>query len=86
MSQHRLDLAWTRTWEDRSHDFSARDGELLVGRVYRMMGGPADRKWRWSMFAIVRNRHGTAGGVVDDRDEACMTVEDAYRWLSQRIG
>ena len=49
------------------------------------MGGPADKDWRWSMFAHVGNQHGTAGGVADDRDTACRLVEDAYRALRQRI-
>jgi hypothetical protein len=81
----RFELQWSRTWTDRSHDFSAYDGELLVGRVYRILGGPADRQWRWSLMALVGNRRATDSGVADDRDSACMAMERAYRLFRQSI-
>jgi hypothetical protein len=82
----RFELQWARTSSDRSHDFSAYDGELLVGRVYRLTAGPDDRKWSWSMTArIDGTRVGTETSVADDRDAACLAVERAYRRFGQRI-
>ena len=70
---------WQCTWPDRSHDFSAKDGDLPIGRVYRMTGGPGDKKWRWTMTAALGNRLGADGGVADNRKEACRLVEQSYR-------
>ena len=71
----RFDLLWTRTWPDQHFDFSARDGDLLVGRIYRMMGGPADRKGQWHLIAHIGDRPGTAS-VEDKRDEAASALDE----------
>jgi hypothetical protein len=63
MTERRFAYTWFRTWEDRPYDFSAKDGDLRIGRVYRMTGGPADAKWRWAMTAQIGNRLGSSSGV-----------------------
>jgi hypothetical protein len=30
---------FTYTWPDKPHDFVAKDGELRIGRAYRLTGG-----------------------------------------------
>jgi hypothetical protein len=40
MSERRFTYTWSRTWNDHPHAFSAMDGELLIGRIYRLTGGP----------------------------------------------
>jgi len=82
----RFELQWRRTWEDSSHDFSARDGDLLVGRTYRHTGGPTGGKWFWSMIAKIGNRVGTDSGTAEERDEACLAVERSYRRFRQQVG
>jgi hypothetical protein len=83
MPERRFALTWSRTWPDRPHDFSAKDGEIPIGRVYRLTGGPADRSWRWTMTAYLDDgRQGSASGVVASRDEACKAVEEAYRRMA----
>ena len=77
-------LTWTRTRPDRQFDFSAADGELRVGRVYRMMDGPADRYWQWHMYAHVGNRRETESGVAAKRAEAVRLVEERYREFRDR--
>jgi hypothetical protein len=79
MPEHCFAYTWRRTRPDRSHDFSAKDGELRIGRVYRLTGGLNDGKWRWTMTSALGNRLGTDGGVVDNNDEACRAVEESYR-------
>ena len=69
---------WRRTWPDCPHDFSASDGDLPIGRVFRIEGGPVDGKWRWTMTASLGNRLGNSGGTADSRDHACHAVETAY--------
>jgi hypothetical protein len=55
MPERRFKYDWSRTWDDHPYALSAGDGELLIGRVYRMTGGPADNKWRWTMRAQLGN-------------------------------
>jgi hypothetical protein len=85
-AMRRFELQWSRSWPDRSHDFSAFDRELLVGRIHRLTGGPAGDRWSWSMLALVGNRQATETGIADDRDAACLQVERNYRVFRQRIG
>jgi len=85
MTERRFTLRWKRTWEDTSHDFAAYDGDLHVGRVYRLMGGPSDSRWRWAMYVILGNRIGNSTGMVEDRDTACKLVETAYWSLRETI-
>jgi hypothetical protein len=82
----RLELTWSRTWPDRSHDFTANDGPILVGRVYRALGGPEGGHWKWAMTAMIGNNTGTTSGVAADQDDACLKVERNYRLFRQRIG
>jgi hypothetical protein len=85
MPERRFRYVWFHTWADRAHDFSASDGETRIGRVYRMTGGPADSKWRWTMVARLGNRLGNSSGVADSRDEACRAVEAAWEAFKARM-
>ena len=40
MRQRRFRYDWSGTWDDRPYDFIARDGDLRIGRVFRIEGGP----------------------------------------------
>jgi len=42
------------------------------------MGGPSDKRWRWAMHVILRNRVGNSSGIVEVRDIACRLAETAY--------
>src|SRR5262245_22603288 len=50
----RFRYTWTRTWPDRHHDFSAKEGEMAIGRVYRLAG--VCERWKWAMTASIGNR------------------------------
>jgi hypothetical protein len=85
--ERRFMFTWTRTQDNQPHDFSAFDGDLRIGRVYRILGEPSGRRWRWTMTAKIGNRVGTGGNLVDGRDEACRQVEQSYRdfreWIAK---
>ena len=84
MTQRRFELRWARTWSDRSHDFSAFEGELLVGTVidreYDSDFPDPNNCW------LTGNRQAIETGIADDRDAACLQVERNYRVFRQRIG
>ena len=66
----------------RPHDFAARDGSELVGRVFRHRTGPVDGTWRWTMTAIGegidRSRAPLCSGYAESKDDAVMLVEETY--------
>ena len=76
MPERRFADTWRCTWPDSSHDFSASDGELRIGRIFHIEGGPGDGRWKWAMTASRGNWLGCVSGVADTRDEACRLVED----------
>jgi hypothetical protein len=82
----RLELTWSRTWPERSYDFTANDGPILVGRVYRALSSSEGGRWNWMMTAMIGDNTGTTSGSADDRDDACQKVERNYRMFRQRIG
>ena len=84
MTAHRFKFAWSRTSPDRPYDFVAADGDLRVGRVYKLAG--VDECWKWAMNAWIGNRLGTASGIVGSRDEACEAVEREYEAMKAAIG
>lgn len=75
----RFAYTWRRTWPSQPHDFSASDGELRIGRNFRIEGGPGDGRWKWTMTATLGNRAGSSSGMADNRDEACQLVEEHYK-------
>ena len=60
MTERRFAYTWSRTWEDRPYDYSARDAGLRIGRVFRIEGGPGDGRWRWALTARLGNRPAAA--------------------------
>jgi ribosomal protein S5 len=83
MTARRFRYTWFRTWDDRPHDFSAKDGDLPIGRVYRLAG--VGERWKWAMTVRIGNRLGSSGGILGTRDEACDAVESAYEAMKARI-
>ena len=70
------------------HDYTALDGEAVVGRVYQIVGGPAHGLWFWSMTA---HRPGprpsipTSGREIDRGDAGRRVVEAYDRLLARGI-
>ena len=64
----RFKYTWMRTAEDRAEDYSAFDGALIIGRVYRLKSTTAGGWWWGSQAAL--EWHGTARGVASALDEA----------------
>jgi len=81
----RFTLTWSRTITDTEHDLSAVERGVRVGRVHRVMGDPADRRWSWSMFARLGNRQATAFGFAENREEALRLVENRYHAFRGRL-
>jgi hypothetical protein len=81
--ERRFKFAWSRTWPEREQDFVAADGELQIGRVYRIVG--VDERWKWAMTALIGNRLGSTGGIAETRDEACDAVERKYEAMKVAI-
>ena len=79
----RFKYTWMRTAEDRAEDYSAFDGALIIGRVYRLKSTTAGGWWWGSQAAL--EWHGTARGVASTLDEACHAVEAEYDALVARI-
>ena len=51
-----MQLTWERTvigGRTAPYDYSARDEDVLVGRVMRVEHGPGAGEWTWSMVARV---------------------------------
>ena len=84
MTAPRFKFAWSRTWQDQPYDFVARDGDLNIGRVYRIAG--VEERWKWNMTAWLDKHAGSASGIVDSRDEACDAVEAAYEQFRAAVG
>ena len=36
MQQRRFRYAWSRTWDDKADDYVCNDGEVSVGRAYKV--------------------------------------------------
>ena len=77
MAERRFRYRWDRTWPDKSEDFIANDGDISIGRVYRITsistGG-----WFWTCNGRIGKYHGSNSGHVLTRDEACEAVEQAW--------
>jgi hypothetical protein len=82
VTQH--EITWSRNLRD--DDFAAFDGELRIGRVYRISGGPGAGKWSWTRTVLIDGtRVGNDMGVADDLAEARLRVEIGYRAFQRRI-
>jgi hypothetical protein len=77
MSHRGFKYTWTRTWPDKAEDYSCADGELSVGRVYRI-SSIAEGGWFWTCNGTYDDRTGSYSGQVATRDEACRLVEEAW--------
>jgi hypothetical protein len=80
-------VTWIRTSAvDRPYsntDFTALDGDVVIGHVYRIEDGPKRGQWHWSMIADLsvprfRDRGGTASTQT-----IAMGVEWAYERLQR---
>ena len=67
--------AWPNARWPRGPDFTAFDGELLVGRVYQHEDGPEKGLWFWTMSV---ERLGPTRGVEARQGDAGRCVVEAY--------
>jgi hypothetical protein len=75
--------AWPNARWPRGSDFTAFDGELIVGRVYQAEHGPDKGLWLWTM-SVERPGPpfpGPTSGVEKQHGEAGRRVVDAYHAL-----
>ncbi len=71
--ENTVEITWYRSDADKSYDFTARDGEIKVGRIYRHFDG---QRWQW-FFQQIPGR----SGIEDSRQEAIDALLQAYeRW------
>ena len=82
-------LIWERrviSGKARPHDFAARDGREMVGRVFRHRTGPIKGTWRWIMTAIGdgidRGLATQCSGHAETKDDAALLVEETYALCS----
>jgi hypothetical protein len=69
MTDRRFLYEWSRTWDDKAEDYVCADGEVKVGRVYRI-NSIAEGGWFWVCYAFIGNCSGASFGQVSTRDEA----------------
>ena len=75
--------AWPNAKWPRGPDFTAFDGELIVGRVYQAEHGPDKGLWLWTM-SVERPGPlfpGPVRGVEEQHGQAGRRVVDAYHAL-----
>ncbi len=71
-------VTWDRSFDDKSHDFTAYDGSLTVGRTYRHWDG---KRWQ-RFFQQVPGK----SGIEDSKQEAADAILQAYEnWNSRGI-
>src|SRR5215204_1619612 len=75
--------AWPNARWPRGPDFTAVDGELIVGRVYQAEHGPDKGLWLWTMSAERPGPPfpGPVRGVEEQHGQAGRRVVDAYHAL-----
>jgi len=90
MSEPPFRLRWCRTWDDEPkelEDYAAWDGDILVGRFYRIPSGPEKGRWFWTVTcfrgaptADTGPHNGRLDGTARD---AARMVEAVYdRWVA----
>ena len=87
-----MQLTWEHTvigGQTAPYDYTARDGDVLVGRVMRVEHGPGAGEWMWSMVARVGwgrsdiTTHGreatkqAAADLVREVYESCLRLRQA---------
>ncbi len=85
---------WRRTWRgEKPFDYSAKDGNVSIGRIYKVNGGPEHDRWHWAIHAFLPLTaegpkmgaiQGSEDGTADTRDEACRQVEESYLRMRHR--
>ncbi len=80
----RFRYAWSRTFDDQREDYAARDGDVKIGRVYRI-NSISTGGWFWTMNGTYANRSGSTSGQVADRDDACDAVEQAWDTMKAAV-
>ena len=63
-------VKWRRSFPDTSHDFTAYDGEITVGRIYRHWD---EKRWQW-FFQLIP----ASSGCGNSRQEAIDALIQAY--------
>jgi hypothetical protein len=78
-------LTWSRTviaGKANPYDFSAADGGISVGRIYRNdTGGFSKGSWFWTMNAFgpgVDRSRAQCTGLAETKEEAVTLVEKAW--------
>lgn len=80
-----LTYDWKRTSPDSHYDFSAYDGKLNIGRIYREDRNLKSGQWFWSMTAVLPGAAGVAcSGYLLTKDQAATQVELVYTVLKAR--
>jgi len=86
MTESRFSLTWDNTWQSRKQDFSAFDGDLLVGRVYLVLDAQESGQWHWGIHTTIGGHVCNAAGFTEDLQAARRLVEEDYRLFHLRIG
>jgi hypothetical protein len=75
--------AWPNARWRRGPDFTAFDGELLVGRVFQLQDGADKGLWFWTMSVEQPGTSfpGPTSGLEREHGEAGLRVVEAYRAL-----
>ena len=78
--------AWPNARWPRGPDFTAFDGELLVGRVFQHEDGPQKGLWFWTMSVERPNTSfpGPTSGVEQGHGEAGRRVVEVYQALLEQ--
>jgi hypothetical protein len=82
-------VTWIPTFAVDPHphsdtDFTALDGDLAIGYVYRIEKGPKQGWWQWSMIADLSVPHfRDRGGTAPTQTNAMRRVEWAYERLQR---
>ena len=79
--------AWPSARWSRGRDFTAFDGELLLGRVYQHQDGPQKGLWFWTMPVERRGPPfpGPTQGIEERQGDAGRRVAEAYWALLQHV-
>ena len=85
MPQRRFRYTWFRTWDDKPEDYACTDGEVKVGRVYRI-NSISTGGWFWTMNGRVGNLSGASHGRCNPAMKPAMRWKAHYDELKARVG
>lgn len=76
----------TAEWKD--DDYAVLDGEEVIGRIYKIDGGPQDDQWKWSLnhhkFYKDRRSGIVLQAIAQSRDAAMAELKGEYAaWLER---